>query len=112
MAICGAIDKYGINNFTLYILETVNILPEKTILPTELFIILRDKENYWYNAINSSYNIQSILQPFSGKNHYRFGTSLTEKLKLKISNTLKGHIVSPCPWLRQRRRRRNYRKSY
>jgi len=96
MAICSAIDKYGIDNFTLYILETITVL--STDKPSEVFIKLRDKENYWYNLIVPSYNIQAILQPFTGTNHYRFGSSLPprkgEEVKLKISNTLKGRVVS------------------
>jgi hypothetical protein len=55
MAICGAIEKHGINNFTLYILKIVPILPQHKNL--DLFILLRDKKNYWYNLINPTYNI-------------------------------------------------------
>lgn len=93
MAICSAIDKYGIDNFTLYILETITVL--STDKPSQLFIKLRDKENYWYNLIVPSYNIKTILQPFTGTNHYRFGSSLPVEVKLKISNTLslKGKVV-------------------
>ena len=96
MAICSAIDKYGIDNFTLYILETITVLStDKPSLAAEGdFIKLRDKENYWYNLIAPSYNIQAILQPFTGTNHYRFGSTLPEEIKLKISNTLKGRVVS------------------
>nr|YP_010990986.1 GIY-YIG homing endonuclease [Pappia fissilis]WOX61259.1 GIY-YIG homing endonuclease [Pappia fissilis] len=36
MAICSAIDKYGIDNFTLYILETITVL--STDKPSEVFI--------------------------------------------------------------------------
>ena len=89
MAICGAIDKYGHNNFTFYILEIFNKLDSPNIST-----LLRDRENYWYCLIKPSYNIQSILQPFSGKNHYRFGKTVPNYVKLKISNTLKGRIIS------------------
>lgn len=87
MGICGAIFKYDINNFTFYILETFdkNKVSQK---------FLSEKENFWYQIIKPSYNIQSILQPFSGTNHYRFGTKLSESIKSKISNTLKGRFVS------------------
>jgi len=85
MAICGAIEKYNINNFTLYILETFS---------TQNYLNLSERENYWYDIIKPSYNIQTILQPFSGSNHYRFGKSVPDTVKLKISNTLKGRIVS------------------
>lgn len=99
MAICGAIDKYGINNFTFYVLEIINTeslaLNERNGSDfLNLSSILRERENYWYSIIKPSYNIQSILQPFSGTNHYRFGKTVPEDVKLKISNTLKGRIVS------------------
>lgn len=83
MAICAAILKYGINNFKLYILE---IIENETNLS--------EKENYWYKLIKPSYNIQSILDPFKGENHYRFGKTLPNSIKLKISNTLKGKILT------------------
>jgi len=35
--------------------------------------LLSLKENYWFELILPSYNFQSILQPFTGSNHYRFG---------------------------------------
>ena len=44
--------------------------------------------------INLIYKIQAILQPFTGTNHYRFGSTLPEEIKLKISKTLKGRVVS------------------
>lgn len=43
MAICSAIDKYGIDNFTLYILETITVL--STDKSSEVLINLLDKEN-------------------------------------------------------------------
>ena len=86
MAICGAISKYGIENFTLYILET---LDSKTLKEN-----LSQRENHWYELINPSYNIQSILQPFTGSNHYRFCKTVSEDIKLKISNKLKNRILS------------------
>ena len=89
MAICGSLFKYGTNKFTFYILETFD---KDTV--SQKF--LSDRENYWYQIINPSYNIQTILQPFTGARsaHYRFGSKLSEKTKLKISNTLKGRVVS------------------
>lgn len=80
MAICGAIFKYNIGNFTLYVLEVVDSDKSKEWLS--------ERENYWCELINPSYNIQSIIQPFTGANHYRFGSKLSEALKSKISNTL------------------------
>ena len=41
-----------------------------------------------------SYNLQSIIQPFTGTNHYRFGKSLSQNVKSKISKTLTGRILS------------------
>lgn len=35
-----------------------------------------------------------ILDPFKGKNHYRYGKKLSEEVKLKIIQTLKNKIVS------------------
>lgn len=53
-----------------------------------------EKENFWYQNIKPSYNIQSIINPFSGPNHYRFTTKLSQEIKSKISKTLKGRLVS------------------
>ena len=50
--------------------------------------------NFEGDFINLIYKIQAILQPFTGTNHYRFGSTLPEEIKLKISNTLKGRVVS------------------
>ena len=55
---------------------------------------LSERENFWYNLINPSYNIKSILQPFTGSNHYRFGSNVPDFIRLQISNTLKGRKVS------------------
>jgi hypothetical protein len=87
MAICSAISKYEIKFFTFYVLETFD---KDKISPK----FLSERENFWYQTIKPSYDIQSILQPFTGSNHYRFRTKLSEEIKSKISNTLKGKIVS------------------
>lgn len=120
MAICSAISKHGLDNFTLYILEVIPVETDKVlknkivgITPSDKNteeqnlsfidegsfsdlrkILLSLKENYWYELILPSYNIQSILQPFTGSNHYRFGKKVPESVKLKISSTLKGRIKS------------------
>jgi len=86
MAICGSIYKNNINNFTLYILEIID--------KKESNKYLSDRENFWYNLLKPSYNIQSILQPFTGINHYRFGKTVPDSVKLKISNKLKNRILS------------------
>jgi len=87
MAICSAISKYEIDSFTFYVLETFD--RDKVSQK-----YLSEKENFWYQNIKPSYNIQSIINPFSGMNHYRFGTKLSQELKSKISKTLKGRLVS------------------
>jgi hypothetical protein len=72
----------------LYILDIIEIsnLDDKL----KLFEDLMNKEDYWYRLILPSYNIQSILQPFKGKNHYRFGKKVSDEVRKKISNSLKG----------------------
>jgi hypothetical protein len=92
MAICGAISKYGINNFTLYILEIVDLSINTDILSKNQ--LLSNRENYWFELILPSYNIQSILKPFSEYNHYRFGKSLYAEVKSKISKSLLGRTLS------------------
>jgi hypothetical protein len=52
------------------------------------------RENYWHSIINPSYNIQTILNPFSGINHYRFGKKVSDSIRSKISQSLKGRIQS------------------
>ena len=44
MAICGAISKYGINNFTLYILEIVNLSSNTEIFSKKQ--LLSERENF------------------------------------------------------------------
>ena len=68
MAICGSILKYGYTNFTFYVLEICkNNISRKDF---------SERENYWFEKLKPSYNIQDILHPFSGSNHYRFGKNL------------------------------------
>jgi hypothetical protein len=86
MAICASIAKYGFTKFHLYILE---ICPKN--LSREQ---LSHCENNWYKRIKPSYNIQDILQPFSGENHYRFGKTVSAEVRAKISNTLTGRVQS------------------
>jgi hypothetical protein len=87
MAICAALLFYGHSKFNLYILELCDLNISKHGLSL--------KENYWYEQIKPSYNIQKILQPRSLANaHYRFGKYLSQEIKDKISNTLKNKIVS------------------
>jgi len=105
MAICAAIYKYGINNFSFYILETIekpelfslsasSPLPSDKILQQNRGELLSIRENYWHSIINPSYNIQTILNPFSGINHYRFGTKISDSTRSKIRQSLLGRILS------------------
>ncbi len=88
MAICSAIAKYNITNFTFVILELVNTSSN------EIRKILVKQENFWFEKINPSYNIQAIIDPFLGKNHYRFGKTVSEITKEKISKSLLGRLRS------------------
>lgn len=82
MIICQAISKYGIAVFHLYILET-------GVTPSDLSL----REDYWVNTIKPSYNTQAILLPFTGANHYRFGKTIPQEVKDKISSTLQGRAI-------------------
>jgi hypothetical protein len=87
MAICSAIEKYTIENFTLYILETH---VRTRISDSDL----SERENYWHKIIAPTYNIQSIVKPFSGTNHYRFGKKVPLNVREKIGKALKGRVLS------------------
>nr|YP_010721243.1 GIY-YIG homing endonuclease [Cyathus striatus]WDS46394.1 GIY-YIG homing endonuclease [Cyathus striatus]WDS46429.1 GIY-YIG homing endonuclease [Cyathus striatus] len=90
MSICAAIYKYGIQNFSVYILEIIDLQEEIGSKLSKEF--LSQRENYWHSIINPSYNIAAVLKPFTGINHYRFGKKLSDSVKIKISNSLKGRI--------------------
>ena len=85
----------GINNFSFYILEIIE-KPELESFSSKEFLSIR--ENYWHSIINPSYNIQTILNPFSGINHYRFGKKLSAalliRIKISCEASLKGRIQS------------------
>ena len=91
MAICSAIYKYGIDKFSFYILEIIE-KPELDLLSYKELLSIR--ENYWHSIINPSYNIQTILNPFTGINHYRFGKKVIDSIRSKISKSLKGRRQS------------------
>jgi len=86
MAICSALLKYGYINFHLYILE----LCDSQLSKTDFSL----REDYWYTIIKPSYNIQKIIQPFVGENHYRFGKTVSQEVRDKISKSLKNRTVS------------------
>ena len=104
MSICAAIFKYGIENFSFFVLEVVEKKKEdiETSLTKEFLSHLcpqtacagKGRENYWHSIINPSYNIAAILKPFTGINHYRFGKILSDSLRMKISKSLKGRTQS------------------
>lgn len=91
MAICSAIHKYGIDKFSFYILEIIE-KPELDLLSYKELLSIR--ENYWHSIINPSYNIQTILNPFTGIIHYRFGKKVIDSIRSNISKSLKGRIQS------------------
>ena len=76
---------YGYSKFNVYILELCDLKISKTARALKLI--------YWYEQIKPSY-VQKILQPFTKENHYRFGKSLSDDIKDKISKTLKNKFVS------------------
>jgi hypothetical protein len=85
MAICAAIHKYGITKFSFYIFEIV-AKPEVVTLSCKEFLSIR--ENYWHSLITPSYNIQTILNPFTGVNCYRYAKSIYGHIRLLAhSNT-------------------------
>jgi len=87
MPICGALLKYGHENFSFYILETVK---------DTSFNNLRQRENHWVNSIiNPSYNIADILDSFKVK-EYCPDDSKTEfsSSDQQIIHSRKGAIVS------------------
>ena len=72
---CNIKNKVGLDNttqylfnFTFYVLE----ICENNISRKDF----SERENYWFEKLKPSYNIQDILHPFSGSNHYRFGKNL------------------------------------
>jgi hypothetical protein len=92
MAIVAAIKKYGIENFTLVILEKFNKkisiknLSRKGRKRKIIDIKLLDL----HTIFKIFYNLLQCVAP----NHYRFGQKVSEEIKLKISNTLKGRLLS------------------
>lgn len=86
MAICAALLQYGYTNFNLYVLETF------TELITRHQLLIR--EDYFVSLVKPSYNIAAILNTFVGENHPRFGKSVSQEVKDKISKTLTGRKLS------------------
>lgn len=96
MAICAALALYSVANFEFYVLEIVNsnktANSEKDKMAEKIELTL--KEHYWWETVKPSYNIQKILEPFTGANHYRYGKKVSDETKKRISETLKGRKMS------------------
>ena len=118
MAICAALLQYGYTNFNLYVLET---FPELITLPgvsqpgweprgtasagnlasrgghpanREIRTQLLIREDYFVSLVKPSYNIAAILNTFVGENHPRYGKSVSQEVKDKISKSLTGRKPS------------------
>ncbi len=91
MPICAALLKYGVANFSLYICE---------VIQPDNITALANREYYWYNIVQPSYNIAPILQtPKASKgglrgpvDNYkrRESRAITQDVRDKIRNTLTG----------------------
>nr|AOO35688.1 GIY-YIG homing endonuclease [Dunaliella salina] len=80
MPICGAIFKYGITNFELFVLEVVS-LPFIEELPF--------KEAHWYSVIKSSYNVDLN---FLSQTNTQFGRQVYSEVRKKASEAMKGSL--------------------
>lgn len=85
MPICGSLHKYGVINFELLILELV---------PDTFQVNISEREHYWVSVIKPSYNQASIIDSFVGKNHPRYGKTVSAEVRNKISATLTGRKLS------------------
>ena len=85
MPISAALLKYGFESFSLHILEIVVDTTSANLL---------QREDYWFNLIRCSYNVADILTPFASGNHPRTGTTVSQEVRDKISNTLKGRVMT------------------
>jgi hypothetical protein len=91
MAICAALLQYGYINFNLYVLEVFPAaIDTKLNLRSQLLI----REAYFVSLVKPSYNIAAILNAFVGENHPRFGKSVSQEIKDKISKSLTGRKPS------------------
>jgi group I intron endonuclease len=85
MPICGALAKYGVGSFQLYILEVVD-QDKLTGLPL--------REDYWITQVKPSYNLAAALDRFTGQNHPRYGKTVSTEVRNKISVTLTGRKLT------------------
>jgi hypothetical protein len=56
---------------------------------------LPEREHHWVQVINPSYNIAPILDRFKGVNHPRYGKTVSQEVRNKISATLTGRKFTP-----------------
>lgn len=75
LGLLRAINKYGIKNFTLFVLETTTL------------DLLIEREQFYIDVLKPKYNMRKIAQSNLGMKH-------TEETKLKISLKLKGRKCS------------------
>nr|BBQ09639.1 group I intronic ORF [Volvocales sp. NrCl902] len=85
MPVCGALLKYGVTSFALYILEVV---------PVANVANLPYREDYWHRLLKPSYNVAPILDQFVGQNHPHLGKPKSQEVCDKISATLTGRKLS------------------
>jgi group I intron endonuclease len=105
MPICAALALYGHSNFKLYVLEVLKTRSLATGPGTRQqadvdwdINLLSERELFWHNAINPSYNIAPI---FSGKRKLTGAphdsiykrTPPSQEVRNKISATLKGRTL-------------------
>jgi hypothetical protein len=86
MPIFAALLKYGHASFDFYILEE-----HEGKLATDQLAL---REDYWVKKVNPSYNLAVILDTFVGENHPRFGMSVLQEVREKISATLTATLAN------------------
>lgn len=85
MPICAVLFKYSYSSFELYVLEVVS----KDNIENLPF-----REYFWISIVNPSYNLAAAVDTFKGKNHPRYGKSVPQDVRDKISEKLTGRKLS------------------
>ena len=83
MPIAGALLKYGIMNFELFILE---------VIPSESINELSLREFHWYHVLKPSYNIKLN---FLSETKTQFGGQVSLEARQRASAAMKGRIITP-----------------
>ncbi len=83
MPISGAILKYGILNFELFILE---------VIPSESIHELSHREFHWYHVLKPSYNVNL---DFLSQTSTQFGRQVSLEARQQASAAMKGRIITP-----------------